>query len=68
MLPTTTRKSGPVPLKLGHLSLKKVFENIADKSTEKVQANCKGPYIVSKANKTEAYHLKILDGTLLLRL
>ena len=67
MLSTTTGKSGPVPLKLGHLSLKKVFENIANKGTEKVQANWEGPYIVLKAGEIRAYHLPRLDGTPLLR-
>ena len=61
------RKAWPRAFKVGTLVLKKVFENTAEKGVEKLQENWEGPYIVSKAGETGAYHLQKLDGTPLLR-
>ncbi|XP_034697291.1 uncharacterized protein LOC117923162 [Vitis riparia] len=57
------RKVRPISLKNGTLVLRKVFENTADIGGGKFQANWEGPYIVSKASKSGAYHLQKLDGT-----
>ena len=60
------QKVRPRTFKVGTLVLRKVFENTAEKGAKKLQANWEGPYIVSKAGKTGAYHLQKLDGTPLL--
>ena len=59
-------KVQPHNFKVGTLVLKKVFENTVKKGAEKLQENWEGPYIVSKASETKAYHLRKLDGTPLL--
>ena len=61
------RKVKPRSFKNGTLVLRKVFENTAEVGAGKFQANWEGPYIVSKASESGAYHLQKLDGTLLLR-
>ena len=61
------RKVRPRSLKNGTLVLRKVFENTAEMSARKFQANWEGPYIVSKASESGAYHLQKLDGIPLLR-
>nr|CAN73595.1 hypothetical protein VITISV_004697 [Vitis vinifera] len=61
------RKVKPRSLKNGTLVLRKVFENTAEMGAGKLQANWEGPYIVSKASESGAYHLQKLDGTPLLR-
>ena len=61
------RKVRPRAFKVGTLVLRKFFENIAKKGVGKLQENWKGPYIVSKASETGAYHLQKLDRTPLLR-
>lgn len=44
------RKVRPHAFKVGTLVPRKVFDNIANKMTEKLQENLEGPYIVSKAS------------------
>ncbi|RVX00893.1 Transposon Ty3-I Gag-Pol polyprotein [Vitis vinifera] len=44
--------------KNGILVLRKVFENTAEIGAGKFQANWEGPYIVSKASESGAYHLQ----------
>nr|CAN76908.1 hypothetical protein VITISV_006597 [Vitis vinifera] len=61
------RKVKPRSFKNGTLVLRKVFENTAEVGAGKFQANWEGPYIVSKASESGAYHLQKLDGTPLLR-
>ena len=61
------RKVRPRSLKNGTLVLRKVFENTAEMSARKFQANWEGPYIVSKASENGTYHLQKLDETPLLR-
>ena len=61
------RKVRPRSFKNGTLVLRKVFENTAERGAGKFQANWEGPYIVSKSNENEAYHLQKLDRTPLLR-
>nr|CAN79539.1 hypothetical protein VITISV_011362 [Vitis vinifera] len=61
------RKVMPRSFKNGTLVLRKVFENTAKMGAGKLQANWEGPYIVSKASESGAYHLQKLDGTPLLR-
>nr|CAN79600.1 hypothetical protein VITISV_015420 [Vitis vinifera] len=61
------RKVKPRSFKNGTLVLRKVFENTAEVGVGKFQANWEGPYIVSKASESGAYHLQKLDGTPLLR-
>nr|CAN71502.1 hypothetical protein VITISV_021013 [Vitis vinifera] len=61
------RKVKPRSFKNGTLVLRKVFENTAKVGAGKFQANWEGPYIVSKASESGAYHLQKLDGTPLLR-
>ena len=61
-------KVRPRASKVGTLILRKVFENTVEKGVGKLQANWEGPYIVSKAGETGAYHLQKLDGMPLLRL
>nr|CAN61771.1 hypothetical protein VITISV_041899 [Vitis vinifera] len=61
------RRVRPRSLKNGTLVLRKVFENTAEVGAGKFQANWEGPYIVSKASESGAYHLQKLDGTPLLR-
>ena len=51
------RKARPRTFKVGTLVLKKVFENTVEKGVGKLQANWEGPYIVSKASESGAYHL-----------
>nr|CAN64615.1 hypothetical protein VITISV_036196 [Vitis vinifera] len=60
-------KVRPRSFKNGTLVLRKFFENTAEVGAGKFQANWEGPYIVSKASESGAYHLQKLDGTLLLR-
>ena len=60
------RKVQPRAFKVGTLVLKKVFENTAEKRVEKLQANWKGPYIVSKVGEIGPYHFQKLDETPLL--
>ena len=45
------------------LVLRKIFENIVDPMTGKFQANWEGPYVVTRAGKSESYALDKLDGT-----
>ena len=54
-------------VKIGTLVLRKVFKNTTERGAGKFQANWEGPYIVTKASESGAYHLQKLDGTLLLR-
>ena len=61
------RKVRPRSFKNGTLVFRKVFENTAETGAGKFQANWEGPYIVSKASESGAYHLQMLDGTPLLR-
>ncbi|WJZ94286.1 hypothetical protein VitviT2T_013160 [Vitis vinifera] len=61
------RKVRPRNFKNGTLVLRKVFENTVEVGAGKFQANWEGPYIVSKASESGAYHLQKLDGTPLLR-
>ena len=61
------RKARPRVFKVGTLVLRKVFENTVERGAGKFQANWEGPYIVTKAGKSGAYHLQKLDGTPLLR-
>ncbi|RVW24127.1 Gypsy retrotransposon integrase-like protein 1 [Vitis vinifera] len=61
------RKVKPRSFKNGTLVLRKVFENTAEVGAGKFQVNWEGPYIVSKASESGAYHLQRLDGTPLLR-
>nr|CAN69925.1 hypothetical protein VITISV_027208 [Vitis vinifera] len=61
------RKVKPRSFKNGTLVLRKVFENTAEMGVGKLQANWEGPYIVSKASESGAYHLQKLDETPLLR-
>lgn len=61
------RKARPCAFKIGTLVLRKVFENTVEKGVGKLQTNWEGPYIVSKARDSGAYHLQMLDGTPLLR-
>nr|CAN81178.1 hypothetical protein VITISV_004998 [Vitis vinifera] len=61
------RKVRPRSFKNGTLVLRKVFENTAEMGTGKFQANWEGPYIVTKASESGAYHLQKLDRTSLLR-
>nr|CAN75043.1 hypothetical protein VITISV_042110 [Vitis vinifera] len=61
------RKVKPRSFKNGTLVLRKVFENTAEIGAGKFQANWEGPYIVSKASESGAYHLQKLDETPLLR-
>ena len=61
------RKARPRVFKIGTFVLKKVFENTAEKGAGKFQENWEGPYIISKAGESGAYHLQKLEGTLLLR-
>ena len=60
-------KARPRTFKVGTLILKRVFENIAEMGVGKFQVNWEGPYIVSKAGESGAYHLQKLNGTPLLR-
>ncbi|RVW44602.1 hypothetical protein CK203_104463 [Vitis vinifera] len=63
------RKIRPTSFKNGTLVLRKVFENTAEMGAGKFQANWEGPYIVSKASESGAYHLQKdipLDTILLL--
>lgn len=53
--------------KAGTPVLKRVFENKIEKKPGKFQENWEGPYIVSKADESGAYHLQKLDGTPFLR-
>ncbi|RVX00905.1 Gypsy retrotransposon integrase-like protein 1 [Vitis vinifera] len=61
------RKVKPRSFKNGTLVLRKVFENTTEVGAGKFQANWEGPYIVSKASESGAYHLQKLDGTPLFR-
>nr|CAN82844.1 hypothetical protein VITISV_005761 [Vitis vinifera] len=61
------RKVKPRSFKNGTLVLRKVFENTTEMGVGKLYANWEGPYIVSKASESGAYHLQKLDGTPLLR-
>ena len=61
------RKARPRVFRIGTLVLRKVLENTAEKGAGKFQANLEGPYIVTKASESEAYHLQKLNGTPLLR-
>ena len=61
------RKARPRVFKIGTLVLWKVFENTAERGAGKFQVNWEGPYIVTKASESGAYHLQKLDETLLLR-
>ena len=54
-------------VKIGTLVLRKVFKNTTERGAGKFQANWEGPYIVTKASESGAYHLQKLDGTPLLR-
>ncbi|RVW75345.1 hypothetical protein CK203_052928 [Vitis vinifera] len=54
------RKVRPRSFKNGTLVLRKVFENTAEVGAGKFQANWEGPYIVSKASESGAYHLQNL--------
>ena len=51
----------PHMFQLGDLVLRKVFENTANSSTEKFQANWEGPYIVSGSGESGSYALDKLD-------
>lgn len=55
------RKTRPHTFKVETLVLKRVFENTGEKWARKLQANWKGPYIVSKFGDSRAYHLQTLD-------
>ena len=57
------QKARSCAFRTGTLVLRKVFENTTEKMA---QENWKGPYIVSKAGDSGAYHLQTLDGTPLL--
>lgn len=59
-------KARPCTFKVGTFVLRKVFENTVERRTDKFQANWEGPYIVSKASESGAYHLQKLDRILLL--
>ena len=61
------RKARPRVFKVGTLVLRKVFENTVERGAGKFQANWEGPYIMTKASKSGAYHLQKLDETSLLR-
>ena len=61
------RKVKPRSFKNGTLVLRNFFENTAEMGARKLQANWEGPYIVSKASESGAYHLQKLDETPLLR-
>nr|CAN62505.1 hypothetical protein VITISV_010653 [Vitis vinifera] len=50
-------KVKPRSFKNGTLVLRKVFENTVEMGAGKLQANWEGPYIVSKASESRAYHL-----------
>ncbi|RVX20044.1 hypothetical protein CK203_004758 [Vitis vinifera] len=65
--PPLQSQSKAQKLQNGTLVLRKVFENTAEVGAGKFQANWEGPYIVSKASESGAYHLQKLDGTPLLR-
>ena len=49
--------------KAGELVLRRVFENTANPSDEKFQANLEGPYIVVQVGTVGSYALRKLDGT-----
>ena len=51
------KKAQPLAYKTGTLVLKKDFENITKKETGKLQANWKGPYVMTKVGDSGAYHL-----------
>lgn len=59
------RKVHPQAFKEGTLVLRRVFENTIDKGAGKFVAIWEGPYIISKVNGNGAYHLRMLNGTLL---
>ena len=61
------RKARPWVFKIGMLVLRKVFENTVERGAGEFQANWEGPYIVTKASESGAYHLQKLDETPLLR-
>lgn len=60
-------KARPRVFKVWTLVLKKVFENTTERGAGKLQVNWEGPYIISKASESGAYHLQKLDRTRLLR-
>ena len=57
----------PCMFRTGTLVFKRVFENTTKKGVGKLQANWEGPYVVTKAGNSRAYHLQTLDGVPLLR-
>lgn len=61
------KKARPCVFKIGTLVLRSIFENMDEKGAGKLQANWEGPYIVTKAGDSVAYHLQTLDGVPLLR-
>ena len=56
------QKVRPRAFKIETLVLRKVFENKAEQGAGKLQANWEGPYLVSKAGDSGAYHLQMSDG------
>ena len=47
----------------GDLVLRKVFENTADPTAEKLQPNWEGPYIVRRLGEPGSYAIDTIDGT-----
>ena len=65
----TQYKKGAEPwfFRLEYLVLKRIFENIVEVGSEKVQANWEGLYVVTKAGYSWAYHLQTLNDVPLVR-
>ena len=60
------KKARPLVFLVRTLVLRKVFKNMVEVGTRKFQANWGGPYVVTKAWDSEAYHLQTLDDVPLL--
>ena len=67
MIAHYNKRAQPRFFQPGCLVLIKVFENTIEVGAEKLQANWEGPYVITKAGDSGAYHLQTLDDIPLLR-
>ena len=61
------KKVWPRFFRIGTLVLRRVFKNITELGTEKLQANWEKPYVVTKVGDSGVYHFQTLDDVPLLR-
>ena len=60
------KKARSRTFRVGTLVPRRVFENVVERWARKLQANWEGPYVVTKARDSGAYHLQTLDEVPLL--